>query len=283
MNELHDNISFSCEYESDNKLSFLDVLVRRGDQCYETFHYRKKTDTRLYSTPYSFCDPKYNSNLVASMTDRIWRLNSTYAGAVEDVTSLHDVLCDNGYNRCFAERISAKAINKHFIHEPKPATIISEDPLRPLILPYFTGAFKIENVFHNLETVNGQFVNVVFQTNKVSQYFSNKSKTPLDLKANLVYEFVCSGCDARYVGETNRHLRTRVAEHGQPSRGSHVFLHSRMCSDCSVKPVVDDFKVIKAGFPTAYSRLFYEAFKIRSKNPKINVHNDFHKYVSIFK
>ena len=33
------------------------------------------------------------------------------------------------------------------------------------------------------------------------------------MQSDLVYEYSCGQCDAKYIGETSRHLKTRVAEH----------------------------------------------------------------------
>ena len=33
------------------------------------------------------------------------------------------------------------------------------------------------------------------------------------MQSLVVYEYSCTGCNARYVGQTARHLKTRIAEH----------------------------------------------------------------------
>ena len=41
----------------------------------------------------------------------------------------------------------------------------------------------------------------------------------------VVYKFSCAGCTACYVGETTRHFNTRVREHLETNRASHIFKH----------------------------------------------------------
>ena len=48
---------------------------------------------------------------------------------------------------------------------------------------------------------------------KVGQYFSNKDKIPQELQSYVVYKFKCGCCGATYIGETSRHLPTRIKEH----------------------------------------------------------------------
>ena len=84
--------------------------------------------------------------------------------------------------------------------------------LGTLKFQYSEGAQEFKKVL--LKSIPRGFkARIIFTTNKASRYFTNKSKTPLGIKANLIYQFTCHKCQALYIGETNRHLRTRVAEH----------------------------------------------------------------------
>lgn len=40
-----------------------------------------------------------------------------------------------------------------------------------------------------------------------------KDKTPLPFTSNVVYKIPCGGCDASYVGQTERWIKTRMSEH----------------------------------------------------------------------
>ena len=40
--------------------------------------------------------------------------------------------------------------------------------------------------------------------------FSVKDRTPVALKSMVVYQFSCAGCNSRYIGETSRHISTRI-------------------------------------------------------------------------
>ena len=47
----------------------------------------------------------------------------------------------------------------------------------------------------------------------MASLFKYKDTLPDCLCANVVYKFKCGGCNATYVGQTGRHLRTRIYEH----------------------------------------------------------------------
>ena len=43
--------------------------------------------------------------------------------------------------------------------------------------------------------------------------FSAKDMIPKGLKFNVVYKVTCDACKATYIGETIRHISTRISEH----------------------------------------------------------------------
>ena len=50
-------------------------------------------------------------------------------------------------------------------------------------------------------------------TLRLSHLFSFKDKIPKALRSCVVYPFKCRCCSASYLGQTVRHLHTRVSEH----------------------------------------------------------------------
>ena len=57
-------------------------------------------------------------------------------------------------------------------------------------------------------------VQTIFTTRKLKSCLpSLKSSFDKDLKFHVVYEPTCNGCKSIYVGQTCRHITTRVAEH----------------------------------------------------------------------
>ena len=43
----------------------------------------------------------------------------------------------------------------------------------------------------------------------------------------MVYQFKCAGCSACYIGETTRHLSSRIVEHLKTDKNSHIYKHLR--------------------------------------------------------
>ena len=96
----------------------------------------------------------------------------------------------------------------------------------------------------------------------------NKSRTPIGLCSNLVYQFKCNGCDATYIGETARHLCTMVQEHNRIDSGSIIAEHVEK-NKCSAN--VSNFKILSNQFRNYWERVLYGALMIRFHSPRINI------------
>ena len=56
-------------------------------------------------------------------------------------------------------------------------------------------------------------ISIAFLPLKLSSFFSCKDTLPKSLQSYVVYQFTCAGSKACYIGETKRHLNTRIEEH----------------------------------------------------------------------
>ena len=70
INSQHPNIKFTFEKEVDDKLSFLDVLIKKSDGKYITSIFHKKTYTGLLTNFLSFTSFKYKQSLNKNLVDR---------------------------------------------------------------------------------------------------------------------------------------------------------------------------------------------------------------------
>jgi hypothetical protein len=213
-------------------------------------------------------------------------INSRYEGACSDIDHILNVLSKNGYKKSKLERHAAHVVNKLYCNDQNITNNDYEkDDRISLVVPYSNGFSKLKNSFRRLNSHNDRKscnVNLISQSYKIFQLFSPKCKTPPGLKANLVYHFNCHGCNAQYIGETCRHLRTRFAEHSQASRNSHIFDHNILCTKRTSKLSLEEFKIIRTNFYSSCERIMYESFSIMCKKPILNVQNDFSDNIKIF-
>ena len=91
-----------------------------------------------------------------------------------------------------------------------------------------------------------------------------KSKIPNHLCSSIVYRITCPGCSASYVGQTTRHLTTRLNEHSRIS--TPVGEHMTQCvgnSENLVAKIID-----RSNEPVKLLTL--EALHINRLKPRIN-------------
>ena len=99
--------------------------------------------------------------------------------------------------------------------------------------------------------------------------FSLKDRTPDELQSHVVYKFCCAGCNASYIGETNRHLQTRIEEHTLKDKNSAIFKHLRDIPDCTNKYDKSSFSIIDRA-DTKFKLEIKEAFHIKICSPSLN-------------
>ena len=112
-------------------------------------------------------------------------------------------------------------------------------------------------------------IKLVFTPCKIGSYFSTKDPLPKDLKSLIVYKFVCVSCTASYIGETQRHFKTRVDEHLGKDKNSHIWKHLNNNPSCLQQCNRDCFSIIDSA-PSSYRLKIKEALHISWNKPDLN-------------
>ena len=114
-------------------------------------------------------------------------------------------------------------------------------------------------------------VQIILTTCKLRQSVSQlKSPIAKLSRSSLIYQITCSGCNALYVGQTGRHLITRLQEHGR--KGTPVAQHF---TDCQVptSTILSSSKILDS---TSRSKLTtLESIYISKLRPQINNRDEF--------
>jgi len=79
----------------------------------------------------------------------------------------------------------------------------------------------------------------------------------------VIYKFTCASCNACYIGETGRHLSTRVREYLSSDKSSHIFKHLVHASSerCRQSCSADCFEILDSA-PTKFQLKLKEAMYI---------------------
>ena len=132
----------------------------------------------------------------------------------------------NGFPSHMFERITRRFLDNTF--DPKPSLQTVPKKIICFCLP-FTGIHSLQIRTQINRLCNAAFPHLdtrfVFRSSRrIASFFPFKDKVSKYLRSSVVYLFKCRCCSASYVGQTTRHLHTRISEHLgiSPITGKHT-------------------------------------------------------------
>ena len=108
LNSKHPNIKFTFETEQNCKISFLDCLITRVNNSFETSVYRKDTFSELTTSFFSFTPFIYKINAMKTLIFRGYHISSNYINMHNEFEFLKNLFFKNGY----PYKIISNQINK---------------------------------------------------------------------------------------------------------------------------------------------------------------------------
>ena len=112
-------------------------------------------------------------------------------------------------------------------------------------------------------------IKLVFAPYKIKNLFSAKDAISNLSRSPVVYKFSRAGCSACYVGQTNRHLATRVREHLTSDKNSHIFEHIHRSEKCRGLCSENCFSIVDTA-STPFQLKIKETLHISWENPSLN-------------
>ena len=267
INSQHPTIKFTIEKETNKVLAFLDVCIDNNDpSCLKTSTYRKKTFTGLLTNFFSFTSFSYKVGLIRTLVDRAYKINNSLLSFNNDVKKLTHNFKKNQFPEYLINRLvktsldnndnSAQSDNSNVLYFKLPYLPFSnfaQRKVRTLIKKYCS----------NLT------IKLAFGSFKVKNLIKVKDSVPRSLRSRVVYKFTCAGCTSVYVGETCRHISTRVREHLCTDKNSHVYKHLQSYKTCKDSCDESCFKVIDSA-KTYHQLKIKEALHILWEGPNLN-------------
>ena len=242
LNSHHNSIKFTIEFEQDNEIPFLDILVKRcPDNTFVTSIYRKKTFTGLYTKWDLFTPRKYKLNLICTLTYRCY---------------VNDVLNKN---------------------RNKPRSPVSTAPKKDIIilLPYL--GLQSNQISQRLKSCVYNFysfvnLKIIFQNNcRIKSFFPYKDRLNRSQKSKVIYKASCWECNDFYIGETKQQLRDRKTEHFKALvKNDHKSVIADHVKTTGHNIKWDHFDILASG-KTDYHCKIKETLLIKELKPAFNV------------
>ncbi|EFN71434.1 hypothetical protein EAG_10167, partial [Camponotus floridanus] len=174
--------------------------------------FRKSTWSGRYINFYSNHPLKYRINTIYNLIDHAFLLSDD-CFKQENIKLVYDTLLNN----CFPEHIIHRHIRKriNFLNNRDrndTVDVNSTDPDKT----HFISVPYVENTSQDLyRLLRNSGFNVIYKVTKKLNNLIRCGKDSLhnNDKTSVVYKLYCNDCNLSYIGQTKRHLRTRVKEH----------------------------------------------------------------------
>ena len=212
----------------------------------------------------------------------MYRINSTWTSFDIDLKNLKQVLLKNQYPLTMIDNVIKKYL-QNAVNKANTGSMPVEMPnieTRYFKLPFIGMYSKVtQNKIEKLCKIfcKSAKVKLVFTSNKLRQTFSYKDSYPSVLSSKVVYKFVCASCNASYVGQTHRHLTTRIDEHFGKDKKSHIYQHLMSSVDCLDACSRDCFSILDTA-RTKHQLRTKESLFISWLKPTLNKQKS-HQYI----
>ena len=271
INKYHSSLEFTIETEQNQSIPFLDMkITRQNGKLYSTWFY-KTTDTGLTMNFHAIAPLRYKKSVVSGLVHRIHRACSTWANFDTSLSKAKKLLEKNQYPPDFYEPIIYSTLEKivtnyeHTVSEEKPEDDKNEEKL---VFVQYRG--KVTEKFeHSLRKIKAPCK--MIKTIKKLKTVLPSLKTPIEkaLKSKVVYQINCSRCEACYVGQTSRHLATRIKEHQKSGPvGSHM-------KSCNTSLTMDNVSIKTVSTRSIAHLMTLEALIIKSVKPDLNTKDEY--------
>ena len=270
INGLHPSLKFTIERETECHLPFLDMKIIRSNGKLSSTWYCKPTDTGLIMNYHAAAPLQYKRSVVSGFVYRIYNACSSWKNFHSSLVAAKVILDNNQYPSKFYEPIIRDSLDKILEQQNSADSTLDndeEEDVKHLVFLQYRGK-PCEDYVRSLKRL-GAPCKIVLTLRKLKTLMpSLKVDVEKSLRSRVVYNLACSRCQARYVGQTDRHLLTRFKEHCRPSQpyGRHIRL-------CGVSPNYDnddDVRVLQSTHRSIAYLKTLEALWQREVKPTIN-------------
>ena len=199
--------------------------------CLKTSTYRKKTFIGLLTNFFSFTSFSYKVGLIRTLVDRAYKINNSLLSFNNDVNKLTHIFKRNQFPEYLINRVVQTYLdnNGNFAQSENNDVLCFKLPYLPLSnFAQRKVRTLIKRYCSNLT------IKLAFSSFKIKNLIKVKDSVLRSFRSCVAYKFTCAGCNSVYVGETCRHISTRIREHLFTDKNSHVYKHlhsSKACID----------------------------------------------------
>jgi len=218
-NNYHQRIKFTMEKENNRCLSFLDIMLHVKDNTIIIDWYHKKSFSGRFLSFYSHHPICHKVGTIYGLIDHAILLSHP-SFHQKNIKLCVQLLIDNGYplklifntiNRRLKKLFVNNFSNKQMITLPNNNIVSnSANDKKVIVFPYIK---RISEMVSSVVSKSDYTIGYRC-LNRLNMFVkTHKDKEQTSTNNNVIYKILCKNCDASYVGQTKRQLRTRLREH----------------------------------------------------------------------
>ena len=265
------------EIEENGRIPFLDLEIIHENNTLSSSWYTKPTDTGLIMNYHALAPKRYKRSVVQSFVHRIYRCCSSWKNFTDSLQRAKTILERNQYPPDFYEPIIGETVNKMRSCEEREdsqapdAQVPTQTKLTHRMYIQYRGSVT-DTFVKQLLRVNAP-TQVVITIRKIRTFLSPlKASVPKDILNQVVYQIICPSCQACYVGQTHRHIRTRFSEHRNKKKEP-VRKHFESCT--KRKAVFSDLNILDKTSCSITFLQTLEALYIMEIKPILNTKDEY--------
>lgn len=211
LNSIHQRLKFTCEWEINGKINYLDItLLRRSGRIY-TKWFRKPLAKNLVLNFYSKHPYRYKKNLTHNFMIKAIRLTDN-CNRREIRYKIFKLFLDNWYPVEFLKN-QWKICLKQVHSVELTCNINKKQTPEYRSLDFIDGlSDKIAKLFKNHEINNIQLA--LKPINKISMLLHNlKDNIKINKQNDVIYKLQCLDCKQVYIGHTSMWIEMRIKHH----------------------------------------------------------------------
>ena len=275
LNKFHTNITFTYEDETNNMISFLDVLLIKREDSIDLAVFRKETNTDLYINWDAFAPETWKTSTLRTLAKRAYKICTQDYLLEMELQHLKKVFIEiNNFPSAVVKRIIKHVGREHQQQQPPNNNVeLEETKIIQATLPYAgeKGEQVIKEMKKHIKRLKHHKFDtrLSFKAKRLASRFQLKDQVKKKHVHDVVYEIECPDCDSFYIGESGRRLEERFKDHNGRDKNSHILKHTMESGHNPI--VMDNVKIINKNFANYYKRKVSEAIFIKKKKPPLNV------------
>ncbi|XP_071644559.1 uncharacterized protein [Temnothorax longispinosus] len=283
-NSFHPRSQFTIEV-GNKKLNFLDTTIINNNVLIEFDWYHKPTFSGRYLN-YNSCHPSSQKRgTIMGLINRAFfshlKFHEKNLGLIVSILLNNDYPLDLIFNT-FHERLKSLFFKQTKKQNPNDTN--NDAAFKKwFIVPFFPSiSIKFKDIFRDSDTHLSYY-----SVNKLNKFIKvQKDALPTFATSNVVYKIFFRNCDASYVGQTGRQLKTRISEHR-----NHINRNGSSHSVITDHRIQNDHDFDWDGVEILdherfyHKRLISEVLYIRQQRHSLNLQSDtdclHHAYLSV--